>query len=31
MQPPFLGLFERRRVRVYWKDGELRFSHTVES
>ena len=31
MQPPFLGLFERRRVRVYRENGELRFSHTVET
>lgn len=30
MQPPFLGLFERRRLRIYRADGELRFSHTVE-
>ncbi|MDZ7789279.1 MAG: hypothetical protein U5L08_02050 [Xanthomonadales bacterium] len=29
MRPPFLGLFERRRVRVYRQDGQLRFSHTV--
>lgn len=31
MQPPFLGLFERRRPRVYRDHGKLRFSHTVES
>lgn len=30
MQPPFLGLFERRRLRVYRDNGNLRFSHTVE-
>ncbi|RFF28839.1 hypothetical protein DZK25_00760 [Wenzhouxiangella sp. 15181] len=30
MQPAFLGLFERRRARLYHEDGKLRFSHTVE-
>lgn len=31
MQPPFLGLFERRRIRLYRDHGKLRFSHTVET
>lgn len=31
MQPPYLGLFERRRVRVYHAEGKLRFSHTLET
>lgn len=30
MQPAFLGLFERRRVRVYRDNDKLRLSHTVE-
>jgi len=30
MQPPFLGLLEHRRLRLYRKRGELHFSHTVE-
>jgi hypothetical protein len=31
MQPPYLGLFERRRIRIY-RDGEsVRYSHTVET
>lgn len=30
MRPPFLGLFERRRIRVYRMNGKFRFSHIVD-
>jgi hypothetical protein len=30
MRPPFLGLFERRHVRVYFDDDELYFTHRID-